>query len=66
MNYSFSFKICPFNSNYEPDTKSRLTTNFANITKNPLGRKQRLESILKEMDKQLNILHGTTSKLFFS
>jgi len=58
MNYNFSFKRTPFNSNYEPDKNSRLTTNFANISKNPSGRKRRIEGVLQEMDKQLNTLLG--------
>jgi len=58
MNYSFSFKRTPFNSNYEPDKNSRLTTNFANISKNPSNRKRRIEGVLQEMDKQLNTLLG--------
>jgi hypothetical protein len=33
-NYTFSFKRNPFNSNYEPDKNSRLTTNFTTISKN--------------------------------
>lgn len=59
MNYSFSFKRSPFNANYVPNKNSRLTTNFANISKNPLGRRQRIQGVLKEMDKQLNHLMGT-------
>ena len=59
MNYTFSFKRTPFNADYEPDKNSRLTTNFANISKNPTGRKQRIEGILQEMNKQLNDLIET-------
>lgn len=59
MNYTFSFKRTPFNSDYEPDKNSRLTTNFANISKNPTGSKQRIEGILQEMNKQLNELIET-------
>jgi hypothetical protein len=66
MNYTFSFKRTPFNSNYKPDKNSRLTTNFANISKNPSGRKQRIEGVLQEMDKQLNALLGLDDTLTIS
>jgi hypothetical protein len=63
LNYSFSFKRTPFNSDYEPDKNSRLTTNFANLSKNPLGRKRRIEGVLQEMEKQLNALFGIDDTL---
>lgn len=59
MNYTFSFKRTPFNSSYAPNEHTRLTTNFANISKNPIGRKERIESILEEINNQLNTLAGT-------
>lgn len=52
----------PFNRDYRPVDDTRLTTNFANLAKDPVGRPERLARILDLMGCRAGMLLGDDSR----
>lgn len=50
----------PLNAEYVPGVHTRLTTNFGNLAKDPLGRGERIAATLATMDRRFHELMGAS------
>ena len=60
MSLELRLTTTPLNAEYVPGAHTRLTTNFGNLAKDPLGRGERIAATLATMDRRFHELMGAS------